>query len=308
MLLSLPVLPYLSSCLSVPLSLSLKNMAALVSVLVAISLSLLITRTATEALTLTGLSRSCAAFQARSAFTCSGFTTDESEQVLNHPVRRRIIMWLMFLGNAGIITVISSLVLTFISTGGFDEWLPRLLLLLLGIGLLWLVATNHAFNRFITRWVRAALKRWTDLDVRDYASLLHLKGDYQVIEIEVEGGDWLANKRLEELNLREEGIVVLGIERQNKTYIGVPHGSTCIAPGDLLILYGRKSGLTELDSRDTGTIGEQAHQDAIAVQQKIEQEQDSQDIFSQEQNRYVTQSVTKGGVDLNKSATDKNYL
>ena len=42
-------------------------MAALISVLIAITLSLLITRIATEALTLTGLSRNSASFQARSA-------------------------------------------------------------------------------------------------------------------------------------------------------------------------------------------------------------------------------------------------
>ena len=42
-------------------------MAALISVLIAITLSLLITRIATEALTLTGLSRTSASFQARSA-------------------------------------------------------------------------------------------------------------------------------------------------------------------------------------------------------------------------------------------------
>lgn len=262
-------------------------MAALVSVLVAITLSLLITRVATEALTLTGLSRSSAGFQARSAFTGSGFTTDESEKVVNHPVRRRIIMWLMFLGNAGIITVISSLVLTFISTGGFTEWLPRLLLLFLGIGLLWVVAKNAAFNRFLTRWVRVALRRWTDLDVRDYASLLHLKGDYQVMEIQVETGDWLANKRLDELHLRDEGIVILGIQRSDKTYIGAPHGSTCISAGDLLILYGRKLGLMELDTRGAGATGEQAHEDAVTAQQQIEQEQDNLDIVSQAQNRQM---------------------
>ncbi len=262
-------------------------MAALVSVFVAISLSLLVTRIATEALTLTGLSRSSAGFQARSAFTGSGFTTDESEKVVNHPVRRRIIMWLMFLGNAGIITVVSSLVLTFISTDGFNDGLPRFLLLFLGIGLLWLVATNPAFNRFITRWVRVALRRWTDLDVRDYASLLHLKGDYQVMEIQVEAGDWLANKRLAELNLREEGIVILGIQRSDKTYIGAPHGSTCISAGDLLILYGRKLGLMELDTRGAGATGEQAHENAVTAQQQIEQEQDSLDIVSQAQNRQM---------------------
>ena len=42
-------------------------MAALISVLIAVTLSLLVTRVAAEALTLTGLSHASASFQARSA-------------------------------------------------------------------------------------------------------------------------------------------------------------------------------------------------------------------------------------------------
>ncbi|WP_319418613.1 hypothetical protein [Pleurocapsa sp. FMAR1] len=137
-----------------------------------------------EALTLTSLSRTSSRFQARSAFTDTGFTTAESEAIVKHPLRRRIIMWLMFLGNAGFITVISSLVLTFVSTSSPGDGLSRLFYLLIGIGVLWLLATNRAFNRILTRLVRKALRRWTDLDLQDYARLLHLKGKYKVIEIE----------------------------------------------------------------------------------------------------------------------------
>ena len=252
-------------------------MAALISVFVAITLSLLITRIATEALTLTGLSRTSASFQARSAFTGSGFTTSESEAVVEHPVRRRIIMWLMFLGNAGIITVISSLVLTFVSTTSIRNGLSRLIYLFLGLAILWLFATNRAFNRVLTRLVRKALRRWTDLDLRDYASLLHLRGEYLVREIKVDGEDWLANKQLQKLRLRDEGIALLGIQRSDRTYIGAPHGDTYILPGDTLILYGRKTALSELDVRREGTLGEQAHQQAIATQQQIETEQRKKD-------------------------------
>ena len=87
-------------------------MAALVSVLIVLTLSLLINRIATVALTLTGLSRQVASFQSRSAFTGVGFTTGEAEHIVSHPVRRRIIMLLMLLGNAGVVTTISSLLLT----------------------------------------------------------------------------------------------------------------------------------------------------------------------------------------------------
>lgn len=248
-------------------------MTALVSVLIAITLSLLITRVATEALTLTGLSRTSASFQARSAFTGSGFTTQESESVVQHPVRRRIVMWLMFLGNAGIITVISSLVLTFVSTASAEDGLSRLLYLLLGITVLWFLATNSAFNRLLTRLVRKALRRWTDLDLRDYANLLHLKDEYQVMEIEVDINSWLANKKLKEVKLRDEGIIILGIDRHDNSYIGAPYGDTYIYPRDTLILYGRKAALMELDLRREGIVGEQAHRDAIATQQRIIEEQ-----------------------------------
>lgn len=252
-------------------------MAALISVFIAITLSLLITRIATEALTLTGLSRTSARFQARSAFTGTGFATSESEAIVQHPLRRRIIMWLMFLGNAGFITVISSLVLTFVSTSSTGDSLTRLLYLLLGIGVLWLLASNRAFNRILTRLVRKALRRWTDLDLKDYARLLHLKGKYQVTEIEVNEDDWLANKQLKELRLADEGIAVLGIERSDRVYIGAPYGNTHIYPGDILIVYGRKAALIELDVRPQGLEGEQAHQRAIAIQQQIECEQNNYD-------------------------------
>lgn len=77
-------------------------MISIVTLLIVLTLSILLTRIATVALTHTGLSRESAKFQARSAFTGVGFTTSESEKVVNHPIRRRILLMLMLLGNAGI--------------------------------------------------------------------------------------------------------------------------------------------------------------------------------------------------------------
>lgn len=80
-------------------------MLPIISLLIVISLSILLTRIATVALTLTGLSREAARFQARSALTGTGFTTAEAEKAVGHPVRRRIILFLMLLGNAGIVVL-----------------------------------------------------------------------------------------------------------------------------------------------------------------------------------------------------------
>ena len=66
------------------------TMSTLLTLLVVIGVSLLITRIATLALAATGLSTESAKFQARSAFSGAGFTTHEAENVVGHPVRRRI--------------------------------------------------------------------------------------------------------------------------------------------------------------------------------------------------------------------------
>jgi len=87
------------------------RVAAILTLMIVLTLSLVVTRAATVALTATGMSREAARFQARSAFSGAGFTTTESESVVRHPVRRRIIMWLMLAGSAGIVAVIASVVL-----------------------------------------------------------------------------------------------------------------------------------------------------------------------------------------------------
>lgn len=266
-------------------------MTALASVLIVLTLSLLINRIATVALTLTGLSRESARFQARSALTGVGFTTSEAEQVVSHPVRRRIVMLLMLLGNVGIVTAVSSLLLTFLSAVGPREWIFRLLVLGAGLSVLWCLANSKWVDRYLSRLIAWLLKRWTHLEVRDYANLLHLSGDYRVTELDVQSGDWLAERTLAELNLDREGITVLGIARANGRYVGAPKGETRIYPEDTLILYGRLPVLNELDERQADWGGEQAHQQAVADQQQVLQEQDEQE---KEDNRERVRRRQKG--------------
>jgi len=253
-------------------------LAALASLLTVLTLALLINRIASIALTLTGLSQESAQFQARSAYTGVGFTTNEAEQVVNHPVRRRILMLLMLLGNVGVITAISSLMLTFINTVGPSAWVPRLLILALGLVILWLVARSKWVDRYVSKIIKWALRRWTDLDVKDYASLLHLSGDYTVTELNVQPQDWLAHRPLSELNLQEEGTVVLGIVRSNGRYVGAPKGETRVYPDDTLLLYGRMSAVNQLSERRADRAGEAAHQRAMAEQRRVEKEQDRQEL------------------------------
>lgn len=243
---------------------SLIPVLTLLSVVV---LSLIVVRVASVALTLTGLSRELARFEARSAFTGTGFTSSDSEKVVGHPVRRRIIMWLMLLGNAGFVTVISSLIWSMMGTeeAGGSLWF-RLLLLLTGLVLLWFLAHSQWVDRWMCRIIEVALRRFTSIDLTDYVDLLHVGGDYAVIEVAVKPGSWLDGRSLMELHLTAEGVVVLGIERHDGTYIGTPFREAKLHARESIVMYGPRDVLTDLDSRPSGAEGEAAHRQFVAAE------------------------------------------
>lgn len=257
-------------------------MIGIISLLSIIFLSLLITRIGAVAFVHTGLSKESANLQARSAFTGTGFTTRESEQIVNHPVRRKILMWLIFLGNIGVISTISSLVLSFLSVGskGFLSW--ETLLLIGGLLALWMLSRSKFIEKKLSYLIDIALNKYTDLDVRDYSSLLHLSNNYRVSEVVVEDKDWLNKKSLNEARLPEEGILVLGIIRENGKYIGAPRGTTEIKSGDTLVLYGRASLLESLDERSEGSSGNQSHDDAVKEQNLLWEVEDREEKSEKE--------------------------
>ena len=251
-------------------------MIAIVSLLVVIFLSILITRVASIALSHTGMTRESAKFQARSAFSGAGFTTTESETVVNHPVRRRIVMMLILVGNAGIVAAISSLILTFVQDGAATSLTLRIVSLVTGIVLLWALATSRWVDQMLARTVTALLKKYTDLDVIDYASLLQLTGEYRLAELVIEQGDWVAGKKLVDARLREEGINVLGIKKPDGTYKGVVGGNDVIEAADALVIYGRIHAIKEFDRRKKGLPGDWEHQKAVKEQEKVASEEKGQ--------------------------------
>lgn len=229
-------------------------MIAILTLLVVVTCSLLITRVVTTALVLTGLSHETARFQARSAFFGVGYTTSEAENIVNHPVRRRIIMLAMLWGNIGIATVLATSIMSFISASRAEHWWKHGLLLATGFLLLWWLASSRRVEQWMTRAISRGLRRWTRLDVKDYVALLQLQNGYAVSEMKVEAGDWLSGKTLQEVALTSEGVLVLGIQRPGGEFIGAPRGDSRIQTDDLLILYGPISRLEELDQRRAATV------------------------------------------------------
>jgi len=247
-----------------------EGMLALISLILVITLSMLIVRIGAIALEMTGLSKDVASFQAQSAFSGVGFTTNESEYVVSNPARRRIIRTLMFLGSAGITSAIATLLLTFIGKTG-EETINSLIILALSLILLYITFTSKRVERIMRRWIKRFLNRaFPELRVYDYHQLLGLTKGYSISEVKVGPSSWMANKTLRELELNREGVIVLGIYRKSaegEIYIGAPRGDTLVKPGDVLVCYGPEEGLLRLSKRTKGPRGDLEHEEAVKMAQ-----------------------------------------
>ncbi|HIQ03708.1 MAG TPA: potassium transporter TrkA [Desulfurococcales archaeon] len=240
-------------------------MIALVSLLLVILFSIIVVRIGTVALRMTGLPNEVAAFQAQSAFSGTGFTTSESEIVVSHPVRRKIIRILMLLGSAGITSAMATLVLTFVGRTP-EEMAYRGFWLAIGLLALYLFARSKLIYKWMAKLIEKALERWTTIRVYDYEQLLGLSKGYTISQFKVKKDSWLAGKTLKELELEREGIIVLGIYRKVngvERYIGAPKANTRIEVGDVIICYGREEAIINLSKRLKGVEGDLEHKYAI---------------------------------------------
>ncbi|MFC5382629.1 TrkA C-terminal domain-containing protein [Aquipuribacter nitratireducens] len=224
-------------------------MTAVLLVVVVAVLGLVITRVATIAFVLTGMSPDAARFQARSALTGTGFTTGEAEAVVTHPARRRIVMVLMLLGGAGAVSAVGAVVLGFAGVDTAAGGLLRVGVLLGSLLVLLWVAQTDPVDRLLERLIRRVLRRWTDLEVRDYTALLHLRGPWRISRVRVGEGDRLASRPLDELGLTDDGVTVLGIEHADGRWDGAPAGDAHLRAGDEVLLYGTEDALVGLGRR-----------------------------------------------------------
>jgi hypothetical protein len=248
-------------------------MLPILSFFIIIAFSNIILRISTSILKFTGLSSDVAQFQARSAFTGTGYTTRESEIIVNHPLRRRIILFLMFVRNIGFITVISSLILSFFNTQGAEDFIIRVAWLSGGTLVLVILSRIKFIDILLSKLVEVSMRKWKKIYVQDYESLLNLSGEYEVIDCLVARDSWLAHKTLEDLKLAEEGVLVLGITRDDGYFVGIPKGSTRIYESDRVILYGRENLLRKVGQRKAGKEGDDEHAQEVIKMMKWESKQ-----------------------------------
>lgn len=206
-----------------------------------IIISLFVVRAGSIALRFTGMDEQRARFQALSAFTRTGFTTHEAEDVMKDPRRRRIITWLIILGNAGLVTVIVTATSSLASSTGYFLGV-NVIILLIGVAVIYVIARYTPLGKAWSNFIEKRIARSTmeqDVATED---LLHVMEGFGLKRIFILENSPFVGKVLREINTPQNEFWIVGIERGNE-WISLPRSRERIKPGDKLVVYGELSHL-----------------------------------------------------------------
>lgn len=209
--------------------------------------------------TFTGLKKEIARFQVISMFTATGFTTGESELILEHPIRRRLSTFLILFGVFSLAVVISA-----ISNILSDEFrsieLGMITLVLIG---LYLILTIPKFKHYLEKSFEGHLEKQynlADLPLRD---VMYFDEDDVVIELPIHNNSSIIGKKLKDVIEMEDDMLVLFIKRGDVT-LRKDSYTTEIQEGDMIFLYGNQDSLTKRFKKEMEELKEKTEKEKKA--------------------------------------------
>jgi len=222
----------------------MENIIYIIPVIVVIVISAVVVKIATVALKMTGMEEKKARFQALSAFTGTGFTTRDSEIIMEDQIRRRVIMVLMILGNAGLVSVITALIFSF-GKGGITPAIYNSGILLFAVIVIYKLATHKRLTLYLTKKIEARLENRPLFQKRHIEEIMRVAKNYGIAEVEITRKCKNLGKTLADATFRTNDILVLAIERKNEV-IPTPKAVDSIQLGDSIICYGNLENLEKI--------------------------------------------------------------
>lgn len=223
-------------------------MYAVATFVIVAAISMIFTRFTTGALIATGMPPEVAAFQSRSAFTGTGFTTVESESIVNQPQRRRIVATTMLVGNLGTPTLIVTVIIGLVGPGPGDT--PERLLgsvagLFVVLVLLSLPPVTRALVRVGENYARRRLLPAVGDDV---VELYEFADGHLVAEIPVTTSPELGPRSLRGLDTALGELKLLGVRQESNggELLSEPPADLDLEAGDALVVFGPREVVAAL--------------------------------------------------------------
>ena len=155
--------------------------------------------------------------------------------IVNYPIRRKIITWLMIFGNLGIVSVLSTLMISFVRTDADMSAILTQLGWMVGMTFVFFfIMLNPFVDRVICGFIGFMLEKFTFLGGRHYKRLLQLGNQLSIGEHQ-----FFAQESLSPDDIQlEEGVSILAIRRRAGHTELFSSNVGLIEPGDSLILLG----------------------------------------------------------------------
>ncbi|MBK5461686.1 hypothetical protein JFU24_20025 [Peribacillus sp. TH27] len=196
-------------------------------------------------LKLTGLKNTVARFQVISMLTGTGFTTDESKSIIDHPVRRKISMFLILFGAFSLAVIISS-----ISTLLTDDLRLMELSIIIGILTILTITVKTPFiNNRLSNKMQSEMHNHYELWEHPIEEVLFLENEDVVMQIDINEDSEFIDVITFDIVSRGVDINILYIE-SGEAKIRKELNEHKIKLGDNLFLYGNKNEIEETFSKE----------------------------------------------------------
>jgi uncharacterized membrane protein YphA (DoxX/SURF4 family) len=187
-------------------------------------------------LNLTGMKTKVSRFQVISMLTGTGFTTDESKVIMDHPVRRKIGAFLILFGAFSLAVIISSISNILAN----DLRIKELSYICIGLVILLTVLHTPWIKKKASNKLEDEIEKHYQLYERPIKDVLYLNEDDLVTDLVVEEDSKLIGQKIENIISRDDDISILFIKR-GKVQIRRGLYDSEIREGDQLFLYGNKN-------------------------------------------------------------------
>lgn len=192
---------------------------------------------------ITGLDIVKARFQIISIITHTGFTTRESELIVQHPIRRKIASGLMILSYVGQATLIS---LIFSAVKDRNNIIYMFIAAIALFFMLVIVLRNRyilsSFDNLLEKYIKRQMK--LNKKYKTIDEVLNLNNEFGVAEIYVEEGSSICGMMLKDAALKDKFIQVLTIDRGSHI-VYFPMATFEFQPADKITVYGKIDSIKE---------------------------------------------------------------
>ncbi len=199
---------------------------------------------------ITGLTEEKARFQVISMLTNSGFTTRESELILNSRVRRKLARFVMMFGYAFTVTIVSTVVNIFLKfrhtiTWSFIAFIPMILAIIV---ITWFIKKNRWINNFSEKFILKISSKFLYDEYSNPIIIIDDYGDMVIARIILK----IMPKELKDIELSksniksEHGLNIL-LKKTNKGEF-LPDANTKFNVGDSIVVVGDEKKIREIFS------------------------------------------------------------